>query len=146
MAESFLCTVATPDFNLFTGPVYYAGVPGADGSFGVLRNHQLMVAKNGEGVLKLNMDEQGSDTRTFLIYHGVSQVFNNMLTVCGRFGIEISKIDPEITKERLQTFQDEIDEIEKLPDSDVKTSRMESAHDHHAWYELQQRYLNGEVH
>ena len=145
MAESFLCTVATPDFNLYTGPVYYAGVPGSDGSFGVMRNHQLMVATNGEGILKLNLDEQGNDVRTFLIYHGASQMFNNILTVCGRFGIETSKIDPEITRERIQRFKDKIAELEKEPESDSRNSQIGAAHDHLDWYELQERYNNGEV-
>ena len=150
MAEPFLCTVATPDMDLYTGQVYYAGVPGADGSFGVMRGHQLMVATNGEGILKLNLDEAGNDVRTFLVYHGATQMFNNVLTVCARFGIETTKIDPEITKERIQIIKDHLEklqkELEKDPDSDTLKSRIGTTEDHLTWYELQDRYNNGEVH
>ena len=88
------CVVCIPTRELFAGEIAYASVPSAEGSYGVLPGHEMIVAtnKNG-GVLTLNLDEAGKEQRKFLLYEGASQVFNNILSVLGRFGCDVDTID-----------------------------------------------------
>ena len=144
MASAFPCVIATPHNALFEGDVYYAYIPGRTMSFGVMAKHEMIVALNGEGIMKVHLDEAGKDVRTFLIFHGASQVYNGGLQVASRYGIETTAIDPEISKARAEGFRERLAELEKKDTSqssieyEVLTERLQ-------WYEFQLKYLAGEV-
>lgn len=88
------CMVATPTRSLFEGEITYAGIPGADGAYGVLPGHELMLSLNRQGgVLTLDLGENGQDRREFLIMGGATQVFNDKVTVLARYGIAVEDID-----------------------------------------------------
>ena len=88
------CMVATPTRALFEGEITYAGIPGADGAYGVLPGHELMLSLNRQGgVLTLDLGENGQDRREFLIMGGATQVFNDKVTVLARYGTAVEDID-----------------------------------------------------
>ena len=69
------CSVAIPTRELFSGEIYYASVPGFEGSYGVLPGHEMLVATNKSGgILTLHLDAEGRQKKQFILYEGACQV------------------------------------------------------------------------
>ena len=70
--------ILTPDVVLYEGDATYLGLPGSDGSLGILNNHAPLVTtlREGEVVVKNDKDEQ-----TFAVKGGTVEVLNNHVTI-----------------------------------------------------------------
>ena len=70
--------ILTPDVVLYEGDATYVGLPGSDGSLGILNNHAPLVTTLSEGkvVVKNVKDEQ-----TFAVKGGTVEVLNNHVTI-----------------------------------------------------------------
>lgn len=140
MAGQFLCSVCIPTRQLFAGKVHYASVPGADGSYGVLPGHEMLVATNQNGgVLTLNLDEAGTQKKQFLLYEGAAQVFNDVLTVLGRFGVDVENIDVDKVRAKAEAMREHIAELEKA-EGDQHHAELETSKVRLDWYETQLNY------
>ncbi|WP_165061292.1 MULTISPECIES: F0F1 ATP synthase subunit epsilon [unclassified Adlercreutzia] len=143
MASTFHCVVATPTRKLFDDSVYYASVPGCEGSYGVLAGHELLVALNSKsGICTLNLDEAGSQKEEFLISEGATQMYNGILTVLGRFGKNVKDIDRESMAARADEMREHIKELEAVHESAQDKAELESSRDRLEWYERQIRYVD----
>ncbi|WP_251212107.1 F0F1 ATP synthase subunit epsilon [Adlercreutzia murintestinalis] len=141
MASTFHCVVATPTRKLFDGDIYFASVPGGEGSFGVMAGHELLVALNAKsGIVSLNLDEAGSQKEEFLISEGATQMYNGILTVLGRFGKNVKNIDRESMAARADEMRNHIQELEGQAESAQDKAELESSRDRLEWYERQIAY------
>lgn len=144
MADNQLrCVVAIPTRELFSGQIAYASVPSIEGYYGVLPGHEMIVAANMDGgVLTLNLDDAGTQQRKFLLFEGASQVYNNILTVLGRFGCEVDKIDVEAVREKAEGMRKHIAELEADvdPADQQEHAELETSRVRLKWYELQLNY------
>ena len=140
----FRCKVVTPNAQLFSGNVDYANVPGVEGNFGVLANHEQYVGLTRPGVLKLTIDEASGEVKSFALYRGAAQVFNNHLTVLCFMGRPLDEIDIADTQEKLAEAKAE---LEKTEQSERKGSatQMETLTDYIKWCELQLKLAHGEI-
>jgi len=70
--------ILTPDKQLYEGEATYVGLPGTDGSLGILSNHAPLVTtlRNGEITVKT-----GSEEMTFKVNGGTVEVLNNHITI-----------------------------------------------------------------
>ena len=70
--------ILTPDVVLYEGDAKYVGLPGSDGSLGILSNHAALVTtlREGEVVVKNDNDEQ-----VFAVKGGTVEVLNNHVTI-----------------------------------------------------------------
>jgi F-type H+-transporting ATPase subunit epsilon len=70
--------IITPDVVLYEGDATYVGLPGSDGSLGILNNHAPLVTtlKAGEIVVKIENNEE-----VFQVKGGTVEVLNNHVTV-----------------------------------------------------------------
>lgn len=70
--------IITPDVVLYEGDATYVGLPGSDGSLGILNNHAPLVTtlKAGEVVVKNENNEE-----VFQVKGGTVEVLNNHVTV-----------------------------------------------------------------
>ena len=136
------CTVATPTRELFSGEIAYASIPGADGSYGVLPGHELFVGTNSKGILSVWLDAEGKDRREFLLMEGAAQVFNDIVTVLGRFGVEVSNIDAAAVRQKADDMRKQIEELEKAEDEQSKAA-LETSRTRLEWYELQLSVVDG---
>ncbi|MGB1384005.1 MAG: ATP synthase F1 subunit epsilon [Flavobacteriales bacterium] len=70
--------ILTPDAKLFSGEATYVGLPGSDGSLGILNNHAALVTtlQAGEVVVRTAGGDQ-----TFDVKGGSVEVLNNVVTV-----------------------------------------------------------------
>jgi F-type H+-transporting ATPase subunit epsilon len=70
--------ILTPDKQLYEGEATYIGLPGSDGSLGILSHHAPLVTtlRKGEITLK-TVDEE----MTFEVNGGTVEVLNNHVTI-----------------------------------------------------------------
>ena len=140
----FRCKVATPTAQLFSGDIDYANIPGVEGNFGVLSNHEQFVGLTRSGVLKLTIDEAAGETKSFAVYRGVAQVFNNHLTVLALMGRELEEIDIADTKEKLEAAKVEL-EAARQSEEKGSASQEKTRADYIEWCELQIKLAQGEI-
>ena len=136
------CTVATPTRELFSGEIAYASIPGADGSYGVLAGHELFVGTNSKGILSLWLDADGKNRREFLLMEGAAQVFESIVTVLGRFGIEVCDIDAEEVAKKAADMRAHIEELEKADDEQSKVA-LETSRTRLEWCDIQLSVADG---
>jgi len=70
--------ILTPDTSLFEGEASYVGLPGSDGSLGILNNHAALVTtlRTGEVVVRTESGE-----KLFKVKGGTVEVLNNHVTI-----------------------------------------------------------------
>ena len=71
--------IITPDKKLFGGEVKSINLPGADGSFGVLKNHAPIISSLRKG--KIKVIDECKQTLTFEVKGGVVEVLRNKVVV-----------------------------------------------------------------
>ena len=135
------CTVATPTRELFSGVIYYANIPGAEGAYGVLPGHEMLVSTNKSGgLLTLNLNEDGSQKKQFLLYEGAAQVYNDIVTVLGRFGKDVEEIDAAELKQKADALRAELEQLEKSADEQSQAA-LETGRAKLEWYQMQLDYV-----
>ncbi len=93
MAESFRCTLITPERQVLDEDVVYASLPAWDGQLGVMHLRAPLVVKLGQGVLRL--DYPGSKSRFFYVGGGFAQVKDDKLLVLTREAVAAEDVDPQ---------------------------------------------------
>ena len=70
--------ILTPDKTLFSGEATYVGLPGSDGSQGIMDRHAAMITtlKKGAGLVRGANGEE-----TFEVTGGTVEVLNNVVTI-----------------------------------------------------------------
>ena len=70
--------ILTPDTNLFKGEASYVGLPGSDGSLGILSHHAALVTtlRAGDIVVRTETGE-----KLFKVKGGTVEVLNNHVTI-----------------------------------------------------------------
>lgn len=137
------CVVAIPTRELFSGEIYYASIPGIEGSYGVLPGHEMLVATNKSGgVLTINLDPEGREKKQFLLYEGAAQVYNDVVTVLGRFGKDVEDIDVAEIRKKADNLRLKIQELEKSSDEQDHAA-LETGRTKLEWYQMQLDYAEG---
>ena len=70
--------ILTPDKQLYEGEATYLGLPGSDGSLGILSHHAPLVTTLRKGEITLKTD--GAEM-TFEVNGGTVEVLNNHVTI-----------------------------------------------------------------
>ena len=70
--------ILTPDAALFSGEATYVGLPGADGSLGIMNSHAPLITtlQAGEVVIK-----NGSTEERFAVGGGTVEVLHNVVII-----------------------------------------------------------------
>ena len=71
--------ILTPDSKVYSGEVDAVKLPGADGSFGVLKNHAPIIATLKKGIVKIT--DTKKHIENFEINGGVVEVLSNKIIV-----------------------------------------------------------------
>lgn len=70
--------ILTPDKQLYEGEATYIGLPGSDGSLGILSHHAPLVTTLRKGEITLKTDDE---EMTFDVNGGTVEVLNNHVTI-----------------------------------------------------------------
>ena len=78
MSTRFQVDILTPDATLYSGEATYVGLPGVDGSLGVLAGHAPLITtlRAGEVTVRTDRDEQ-----RFAVHGGTVEVLGGRVTV-----------------------------------------------------------------
>jgi F-type H+-transporting ATPase subunit epsilon len=70
--------ILTPDETLFSGDAVYVGLPGADGSMGIMERHAALITtlQSGDVLVRTSKGQE-----TFAVKGGTVEVLNNVVTV-----------------------------------------------------------------
>jgi len=70
--------ILTPDKQLYEGEATYIGLPGSDGSLGILSHHAPLITTLRKGEITLKTDDE---EMTFDVNGGTVEVLNNHVTI-----------------------------------------------------------------
>ena len=143
--RAYRCAVLTPTKELFAGDIHYADVPGFLGHYGVVRDHESLVATNHQGgKLTLWLDPEGNEKKEFLIHRGCTQMLHNHLAVLARFGCETDDIDVDAVREKMEKLNANLEkareQLEMEENEDRKAAEkawITTEEIHLSWYEAQ---------
>jgi F-type H+-transporting ATPase subunit epsilon len=79
MAKTFHLTIARIGENLFDGDAVAVSLPGEDGVFEVLANHEAFVTPLKDGKAKVTKEDGSHDV--FEIEKGIAEISSNQVTV-----------------------------------------------------------------
>lgn len=71
--------IITPEKKVYSGEVEAIKLPGAEGSFGILKNHAPLIATLKQGTVKVT--EPSKRVESFIINGGVVEVLHNKVTI-----------------------------------------------------------------
>ena len=71
--------IISPDEKIYSGEAQYVGVPGIDGSLGILSNHAPLITTLAKGDVLVRM-EDGSEQK-FPVNGGVLEVLKNKVII-----------------------------------------------------------------
>ncbi|MEM5581537.1 F0F1 ATP synthase subunit epsilon [Roseibium sp. AS2] len=115
MAELFQFELVSPERQLLSEQVTEVVVPGAEGEFGVLKNHAPFVSTILPGILKVNRETGGWDE--YFVRGGFADVAAGGLTVLAEQAVPVS----EISREQLaQAIKDAEEDVADARDDDAR--------------------------
>lgn len=79
MADTFHCTLVTPERQVFEQEAVYASIPAWDGQLGVAHQRAPLLAKLGDGALRV--DDATGTSHWYFIAGGFAQMRENRLSL-----------------------------------------------------------------
>ena len=113
MAATFRCNLVTPERQVLDEEVTYASIPAWDGQIGLMHQRAPLLAKLGNGELKLELP--GGTTQRFFIGGGFAQMKNDKLSVVTTEAIP----EDQITQALVDTARKDADGQVARTDEDV---------------------------
>ncbi|WP_305984789.1 F0F1 ATP synthase subunit epsilon [Roseibium sp. MMSF_3544] len=106
MAELFQFELVSPERQLLSEQVAEVVVPGAEGEFGVLKDHSLFMSSIAPGILKVR-GEDGSWNEYF-VRGGFADVAGGGLTVLAEQAVPVSEISREQLDQAIQNAEEDV--------------------------------------
>ncbi len=122
--KSFHLDIVTPERLLFSGEVTSVVAPGLSGYFGVMANHQPMIAALSPGVLRI--EEAAGGQTVMAISGGFFEVSNNRAIVLADTAELSREIDTQRARDAMQRAKDRLMGRTKT-DEKVDTDRARAA-------------------
>lgn len=105
----------------------------------------MFVTTNRAGVVTLWLDPEGKQKVRFAIQEGATQVYNDRVTILGRFGVNVENINAEEIKQKAEKLKAEIDKMSEKKGDDFNEASLETHKAHLLWYETQLRVADGSL-
>ncbi|WP_428641122.1 F0F1 ATP synthase subunit epsilon [Roseibium sp.] len=106
MAELFQFELVSPERQLLSEQVSEVIVPGADGEFGVLKNHSLFMSTITPGILKVRKEGDGWDE--YFVRGGFADVTPEGLTVLAEQAVPVGEIDAEQLDQQIRNAEEDV--------------------------------------
>ena len=91
MADTLQFELVAPERLIFSGDVEMVVVPGAEGDFGVLPGHSLLLSTLRPGVIEIYENEKPKDR--YVVAEGFAEVTGERCTVLSTEAFEAGAID-----------------------------------------------------
>jgi F-type H+-transporting ATPase subunit epsilon len=90
LPDTFQCTLVTPESVVLDDQVAYASIPAWDGQIGLLPQRAPLLAKLGDGILRLDFAKGGS--RWFFLGGGFAQMKDDRLSLLSEEAVAAEEI------------------------------------------------------
>ena len=104
MADRLHCTVVTPEKSIFDAEAEQVTVPTHDGEVGILPGHARLLARLGNGELRVTA---GGKQTSFYVEGGFLQVAEDRVTVLTDAASDIADIDVAAAEKRVNELREE---------------------------------------
>jgi len=104
MADKLHCTVVTPEKSIFDAEADGVTVPTHDGEVGILPGHARLLARLGNGELRVTA---GGKPTSFYVEGGFLQVAENRVTVLTDAAYDVADIDVAAAEEHVNELREE---------------------------------------
>jgi F-type H+-transporting ATPase subunit epsilon len=102
VAQTFQCTLVTPQRQVLDQPVAYASVPAWDGLVGIAPQRAPLLVRLGDGPLRLDLPEDaGGQSMWFFVGGGFAQMKDNRLTILADEAVPADEISAETARAAL---------------------------------------------
>ena len=118
MAQTFQCSVVTPQRELFSDQVSYASVPAHDGQLGVMYGRAPLLIQLGDGAMRLDLTQ--GHTRWYFVGGGFAQMKGNTLSVVAGEAVPIEEMDKQ---EAEAAMKEALARIAKSPEELTRRQR-----------------------
>lgn len=112
MAQTFQCTLVTPERQLLDEQVTYVSIPAVDGQIGVMPGRAPLMIKLGDGPLRLDLSQGagvgGEGTKWFFIGGGFAQMKDNVLSLVASEAVPAQDMDREAAEAVLVQTQSKV--------------------------------------
>src|SRR3712207_6722100 len=93
---AFRCTIVTPEEQVLDESLTQAILPAHDGLVGVLTDRAPLLAKLGQGPLRVDL--ASGQTRNYYVEGGIAQMKDNRLTILTNEATPANEIDAEAAR------------------------------------------------
>ena len=115
--------LVSPQRLLMSEPVEMVVVPGAEGDFGVLPGHSLLIATVRPGVIDIH--EGGQVKESIFVAGGFAEVSPERCTVLAEEAVPVADIDRGEAEKRLEDAKTALAKAEEDPENDTAAAEKE---------------------
>ena len=115
--------LVSPQRLLMSEPVEMVVVPGAEGDFGVLPGHSLLIATVRPGVIDIH--EGGQVKESIFVAGGFAAVSPERCTVLAEEAVPVADIDRGEAEQRLEDAKTALAKAEEDPENDTAAAEKE---------------------
>src|SRR3569833_690481 len=119
---TFHFELVSPDKISFSGEVDQVDVPGAEGDFGVLAGHALLILLIRPGMLKIYA---GGSTTEMVVLGGFAEVGPDGLTVLADVATSIEDLDHAALQAQIAKMEQDIKELAQGTELDKAITRLD---------------------
>tara|TARA_Y100000588_G_scaffold106182_2_gene116127 strand:- start:425 stop:835 length:411 start_codon:yes stop_codon:yes gene_type:complete len=99
VADTFQFELVAPEKLIYSDDTEFVVVPGAEGDFGVLPGHALLLSTVRAGIIEIHENDKLKDR--FFVAGGFAEVTPERCTVLSTESIKLDEIDENAARERL---------------------------------------------
>ena len=121
MASTLHFELVTPEKLVRSDDVHMVVVPGAEGDFGVLPGHALLLSTVRPGIIEIFENDKPKER--FFVGGGFAEVTPERCTVLSTESVNLDEIDESAARERLDTAERDLNEAS----SDAEREKCEKA-------------------
>ena len=121
MADTFQFELVAPEKLIYSDDTELVVVPGAEGDFGVLPGHALLLSTVRPGIIEIHENDKLKDR--FFVAGGFAEVTPERCTVLSTESINLDEIDENTARQRLDTAERDLNDAS----SDTEREKCEKA-------------------
>ena len=121
MADTFQFELVAPEKLIYSDDIEFVVVPGAEGDFGVLPGHSLLLSSVRPGIIEIHENDKPKER--FFVGGGFAEVTPERCTVLSTESVNLAEIDESEARKRLETAERDLSDAT----SDVEREKCEKA-------------------
>jgi F-type H+-transporting ATPase subunit epsilon len=108
VADTFQFELVAPEKLIFSDDIEFVVVPGAEGDFGVLPGHALLLSTVRPGIIEIHENDKPKER--FFVGGGFAEVTPERCTVLSTESVNLAEIDESAARARLDTAERDLND------------------------------------